>query len=181
VPYTLARVADQARAAGPDARFRSELRLTIRRARERLQMSQEEFARALGEFLGHPVSQSQISDWERGRFEPGASILLAVAEMADLSIDELRSAGPPALVERLERLEAEVERMADSSRPDAHVTIDPNAGFEERLAALERETGRMGALLAQMIQALDKAELWPTSEAPGATTKPSTAKGAGPQ
>jgi transcriptional regulator with XRE-family HTH domain len=137
----VARVADEARSVSGETRLRRELRVTIRRARERLKMSQEEFARALGDRLGSQISQSQISDWEGGRFEPRASVLLAIAELANLSIDELRGAGPPAIVDRIERLEAEVER----------------------LAALEHESERMGALLAQLIEALDHAGMWPVS------------------
>ncbi len=104
-------------------------------------MSQDELARALGDRLDSQISQSQISDWESGRFEPRASVLLAIADLANLSIDELRGAGPPAFVERMERLEREVERVAD----------------------LERESERMGALLAQLIEVLDHAGLWPDS------------------
>lgn len=125
----------------------------MRRARERLKMSQEEFARSLGEHLGHPVSQSQISDWERGRFEPGASVLFGIAEIANMSIDELRGAGPSALVERFERLEDEVGRLT---------ARDGEAGGDlaARLTSVEQEIARIGGLLAQMIGVLDHAGLW---------------------
>jgi transcriptional regulator with XRE-family HTH domain len=131
--------------AGED-RLRREFQAIIRRRRKQLQMSQEEFARALGERLGHAVSQSQISDWENGRFEPGVTVLLAMADMGDRSIDELRGGGPPAVIDRIDRIEDLVERLgwdADS---------DPPVGEELR---------RIGALLVQIIEALDEAGLWP--------------------
>ncbi len=133
----------------------------FRRARERLRMSQDEFARALGDRLGHPVSQSQISDWERGRFEPSASVLLAAAELADLSVDELRGAGPPSLVQRIERLEEEMDRIARRSAMADEPDLQVDGSMSERLAALETESTRVGALLAQVIGVLDRAGLLP--------------------
>ncbi len=136
--------------------------MVIRRARERLQMSQDEFARALGDRLGHPVSQSQISDWERGRFEPSASVLLAAAELADLSLDELRGAGPPSLVQRMERLEEEMDRIARHTAVGDEPDLQVDGSMPQRLAALETESTRVGALLAQVIGVLDRAGLLPT-------------------
>src|SRR5215472_16145264 len=106
-----AAVANEASSGSGEARLRRESQAVIRRAREHLGVSQGEFSRSLGEHLGHPVSQTQISDWERGRFEAGSTVLLAVAELTNRSIDELRSAGPPALVDRITRLEDRIERL----------------------------------------------------------------------
>lgn len=82
----------------------------IRRARERLGLSQKEFGSLLGKVLGRPVSQSQISDWERGGREPVGSVLLAVAAVSGTTIDELAKdvggeSSPRQLVERVARVE----------------------------------------------------------------------------
>ena len=124
-----------------------------------MQLSQEDFAKALSGQLGHTVSQSQISDWERGRFEAGASVLLAISELAGVSIDELRGTGPSAVLDRLDRLEASLENL------NPGVTGSPDDDPEttaERLASLERESEKMGALLAKIIEVLDQAGQWPT-------------------
>jgi transcriptional regulator with XRE-family HTH domain len=154
-------VADEARPGGSEARFRGELRVVIRRARERLKMSQGEFARALGAHLGHPISQSQISDWERGRFEPAASVLLAVAEMAGMSVDELRGAGPPALIERLDRVEREVEVLLLTG-PAAEAEPGVDGTLVDRVASIEHELKTAGELMARMIKVFENAGLWPT-------------------
>jgi transcriptional regulator with XRE-family HTH domain len=152
-------MADEARTKGNEPRLKKELRVAIRRARERLQLSQEDFAQALGRFLGHPVSQSQISDWERGRFEPSASVLLAVAELADLSVDELRGTGPRLWMDRLDRLEDQIERLTQEAD-------HPGPEFVGRLEALEAESQRIGELLAQIVGYLDVAGLWPAEATP---------------
>ncbi|HEX4213541.1 MAG TPA: DUF5919 domain-containing protein [Candidatus Dormibacteraeota bacterium] len=69
--------------------IKRDVRLAIRRARERRKLSQGELARGLGDVLGKQVSQSQVSDWERGRYEPGASVLVAVAEATRIPLPEL--------------------------------------------------------------------------------------------
>lgn len=68
--------------------LRREVGAAIRRARKRLGLNQEEFGRRLGEVLGRPVSQSQISGWERGGREPHGSVLLAVATVLGVTLDE---------------------------------------------------------------------------------------------
>ena len=130
---------DGRRTRGNESRLKGELRVAIRRARERLQLNQEDFAKELGEFLGHPVSQSQISDWERGRFEPSASVLLAVAELADVSLDQLRGTGPNVLLDRLEHLEGQIDRLSQQVEEDSEHT---------------------GKLLAEIIEVLGQAGLW---------------------
>ena len=157
MPYTCAGVTAEAGPGRTDARLRSELRLVIRRARERMKLSQEELAKLLG------TSQSQVSDWERGRNEPGASVLLAVAELANTSIDELRTGGPATVLRRLERLEDEVEQLVTGTSEDG-VQLEAD-DVTERLEAVEREVERIGALLAKLIQILDQAGLWPGQEA----------------
>lgn len=62
------------------------MRLAIRRARDENQMGQKEFAHALTEILGRPVSRSQVSEWESGAREPRARVLLAAAIVAGLSV-----------------------------------------------------------------------------------------------
>ncbi len=156
-------------AAGHQAsapRLRMELRVVIRRARERLQLSQADFAAALGKHLGHPISQSQISDWERGRFEPGAGVLLAIAELADVSIDELRIAGPPAILRRIEHLEDEVDRLGRAESPDDESARAEDRGSPmARITAIEEEIERIGGLLARMIEVMDKEGFWPSADA----------------
>jgi transcriptional regulator with XRE-family HTH domain len=162
-------VEDEAQARTSETRLRRELRVVMRRARDRMHLSQEGFARALSSQLGHNVSQSQISDWERGRFEAGASVLLAIGELTGVSIDELRGASSSAVLDRLDRLEADLEELnrgVTSSPQDGHETT------EERLASLEREWERMGSLLAKIIEVLDEAGQWPTDQTgPQATTE----------
>ncbi len=97
--YTLGEMAE----AEP---FRGEVRMIMRKARERLGMSQNEFARALSQVLGHPVKQSRLSEWESGRVEPMSSVLLAVADLGGGSLDILRSRG--SLGDRLDHLEDEL-------------------------------------------------------------------------
>lgn len=123
-------------------------------------MSQEDFARALGSYLNRPVSQSQISDWERGRFEPGAAVLLALAEMTNLSVDELRGLGAGPMAERVARLEELVDHLTLGRGREPAEAAD-----EDRVARLERESERLGGLLAQMLKALDQAGLWPADAA----------------
>jgi len=137
-------VADAARSSASGPRLRRELRVVIRRARERLKASQAEFAKILGDHLGHPVSQSQISDWERGRFEPSAGVLLAIAEVANLSIDELRTAGPPAILRRIEHLEDEVDRLVRSQEGGGGRVADDSEDVTERLTAALTGTAPWG-------------------------------------
>jgi transcriptional regulator with XRE-family HTH domain len=133
--------------------------VAIRRARERMELSQDDFAQALGDFLGHPISQSQVSDWERGRFEPSAGVILAVAELADISVDQLRGTGPSLWMDRLERLEDQVDRLTQKAD-------HPGGEFAGRLEALEKESKKVGGLLAQIIGSLDDAGLWPSGASP---------------
>ncbi len=156
-------MADGPRTKGNEPRLKRELRVAIRRARERLQLSQDDFAKALGDFLSHPISQSQVSDWERGRFEPSASVLLAVAEIADVSVDQLRGTGPSLLMDRLERLEDQVDRLTQDM-------VQPGSEFAGRLEALGKESKKVGGLLAQIVASLDRAGLLP-SEAPLSETQ----------
>ncbi len=142
-------MADEAGSTSPENRLRQESRFVIRRARDRLKMSQDEFARELSKFLRRPMSQSQISDWERGRFEPSASILLAVAEMAGLSVDELRATGPASMIERLEHLENEIDRLI---RPEGEA-----ADVQELKAQVQELRQQHGAFYAEVVQAFTRA------------------------
>jgi transcriptional regulator with XRE-family HTH domain len=142
-------------------------------------MSQGEFARALGAHLGHPISQSQISDWERGRFEPAASVLLAVAEMAGMSVDELRGAGPTALVERLDRLEREVELLVLTGPTGAEAEPEVDETLVDRVARIEHELVTTGKLMARIVKVLDEAGLWPEEASGDVESSPDTARGRG--
>ncbi len=110
--------------------------MIIRKARERLGVSQTEFARALSQVLGHPVKQSRLSEWESGRTEPMSSVLLAVAELGGGSLDVLRLRG--SLGERLDHIEDEV---ADTRRLLAE--------HEREIADLRVAVGKVGAAVAK--------------------------------
>jgi transcriptional regulator with XRE-family HTH domain len=94
-----------------DDLLRRKVRVLLRKARERRGMSQLLFPKGLGPTLGHPISPSQISDWERGRREPGATVLLAAADLAGGSIDSLRSTGTSTPAERLAEVEERIESL----------------------------------------------------------------------
>jgi transcriptional regulator with XRE-family HTH domain len=122
-------------------------------------MSQDEFAKALGHFLGRPISPSHVADWERGVVEPTASALLAAAELTGLSVDELRGAAPAAVVARLERLEAEVDRLTHLEGRvekllacvDGRARYVPAAGGPVRSRdELEREIGQLEAEITEI-------------------------------
>lgn len=75
-------------------------------------MTQAEFASALGAETGSRPSSTQISDWETGRAQPLAHILIAAAQVARVSIDQLVGmADPDRLYKELELLRARVERL----------------------------------------------------------------------
>lgn len=117
-------------------------------------MSHDEFAEALGGFLGRPISLSHVADWERGAVEPSASVLLAAAELTGLPVDELCGSAPAAVVARLERLEAEVDRLTRLegrvdellARVDGRARYVPAAGGPVRsLDELDRAIGQLEA------------------------------------
>jgi transcriptional regulator with XRE-family HTH domain len=152
-------VAEEAPTGSSEVRFRRELSLALRHARERLRMSQDEFAKTLGHFLGRPISSSYVADWEHGVVEPTASALLAAAELTGLSVDELRGAAPAAVVARLERLEVEVERLThlearvekllarvEGPTPYVPAAGGPMWGRDE----LEREIGQLEADITEI-------------------------------
>jgi transcriptional regulator with XRE-family HTH domain len=92
---------------------KQDVRLALRRARERLRFDQAQFAEALGQQLGRPIPRTQISDWERGRHEPGATVLIAAAELAGTSIDELLAGSGGPLTQRLDRLDNAVQDLKE--------------------------------------------------------------------
>lgn len=57
--------------------------LTIKRERERLGLTQRQFAKMLD------VSQSTVASWESGRTEPNLDILLKISSVFDVSINDL--------------------------------------------------------------------------------------------
>lgn len=64
--------------------------LNIREIRERLAMSQEEFAKAVS------VSQSAVSQWEQGMTHPGFRAVMAIAKLTGLTVEELANEGRSA-------------------------------------------------------------------------------------
>ena len=123
--------------------------MIIRKARERSRMSQSDFGAALGRLLGHAVTGSQVSDWERGRFPPSGNVLLAAAELGGGSVDELRASESGTVGQRIEALEAEIAHLVESVS-DLRETTDKLQSVETRLAELELEVGRLqGARVAE--------------------------------
>ena len=62
----------------------------LRRARDLVQMNQEEFGKALGRRLGvAPYGQSAVSDWETGNRQVPAAALVAAAQVARVDLSEL--------------------------------------------------------------------------------------------
>mgnify|MGYP002627567058 CR=1 FL=1 len=57
----------------------------LKRCRERMKMSQCELAMLLG------LTQTTVSNYERGLREPSIEILLRIAQVLDTSVDELLS------------------------------------------------------------------------------------------
>jgi len=102
----------------------------------------------LGRHLGRAIPRSQISDWERGRHEPGATILIAAAELAGRSVDELLTGSSGPLAKRVDRLEDAVEEireelarlkvLADWVRQVADTPPDQLSATSDRLDRLER-------------------------------------------
>ena len=56
---------------------------TIKEARSALGMTQEEFAAALG------VTQGTVSQWEIGRTHPSFGLLPKIADVLQITLDEL--------------------------------------------------------------------------------------------
>lgn len=72
------------------------------------------FAAKLNALTGRRTSASQISEYESGRVVLPAGLLVAAAELVDMTVDQLISEGDPGaqyqmlqeLLERVERLES---------------------------------------------------------------------------
>ena len=69
---------------------RSEKVLNIRELRERLGMTQIEFAKAVS------VSQGAVSQWELGLTHPGFRAVMAIAKLTGLTVEELAGEGRSA-------------------------------------------------------------------------------------
>lgn len=63
-------------------------------ARQKLRLSQAEFANRLSESAGRSIHSTQLSKWERGRFRPPYDVLVGAARLAGVSLDDLLEAGP---------------------------------------------------------------------------------------
>src|SRR5262249_15257022 len=90
---------------------------------------QAAFAARLSREIGIPVSASPLSNWETGRRTVPGPVLIEAAIVSGSSFDALlASVGEPAADEWAERL-----------------------GFPERVAELERELEKHGAMLAALV------------------------------
>lgn len=128
--------------------LRREVGAAIRRARKRLGLNQEEFGRRLGEVLGRPISQSQISSWERGGREPHGSVLLAVATVLGATLSEwvLNELGkdepfPSRPIEQVGSAEWAGDRLDEAAGPEGgqhRITL-----LEARLKQLEASAIRL--------------------------------------
>jgi transcriptional regulator with XRE-family HTH domain len=127
---------------------KDDVRFALRRAREHLRLDQGQFADALGKYLGRAIPRSQISDWERGRHEPGATILVAAAELSGRSVDELLTGSSGPLARRVDQLEDAIEEireelarlrvLADWARQMADIPPDQLSATSDRLDRLEQ-------------------------------------------
>lgn len=82
------------------------------RTREDKKITQPQFAKKLGDALGKTISPTQLSEWENGHVEPAASILVAAAAVAGVTVDLLLAeADPSAAVEVAQQLAIRVNRL----------------------------------------------------------------------
>ena len=106
----------------PDARIAASPQnaragLLLRRARTSAEMSQQDFASPLARRLGlGALSQSAVSDWERGNRQVPCAVVLAAAEVAHLNPGELFRA-EEAREERISRLTSELGSLIGTLTP----------------------------------------------------------------
>ena len=149
-------------------RLRREVRIMIRRAREKLQLSQGEFSVALGRAVGHPISQSQVSDWERGRREPSASVLLAVTSLSQQPLQAVHSEQSQGYAD----LEERAARMRREGVPESGADpADRIRELEENLSATMDVVARLQRIVASH-EARLPTELGEESEAPEDDVRP---------
>jgi transcriptional regulator with XRE-family HTH domain len=131
---------------------------------------QAAFVSRLGRELGISLSVGAYSNYENGRRTVPAAVLIEAARIAGRSIDDLLSeTGEPEMVEWVTVLGIS-QRMTEIERSLGLLTergVGGQAGNVSPAAnSVERELARQGALLAEVLAALDQAELWhPRSEA----------------
>jgi transcriptional regulator with XRE-family HTH domain len=90
----------------------------VRRAREEAEQSQGDFGRALARRLGLiALSQSAVSDWELGKRQVPAAVLIAAAEVARMRPAELFALDAKK-ESRAERLAREIEGLLGDLTPE---------------------------------------------------------------
>ena len=91
--------------------------ILVRRARTAADMPQGDFSKAVARRLGlAALSQSAMSDWERGVRQVPAAAILAAAEVARMDPAELFAAESKRVSET-ERLLRDIERVAGALTP----------------------------------------------------------------
>ena len=91
--------------------------LLLRRARTSTDMSQQDFTTPLAKRLGlGALSQSALSDWERGNRQVPCAVVLAAAEVAHVNPADLFKA-EEAREQRISRLTGELESLIGALTP----------------------------------------------------------------
>ncbi len=125
---------------------------------------QAAFVARLGRALGISLSVGAYSNYENGRRTVPAAVLIEAARIAGRSMDDLLSeTGQPEIEEWVAALGmsqriTEIERGL--SRLNDRLGGDHAEGLGPASHQMQRELERQGALLAEMLSALDKADLW---------------------
>jgi len=153
------------------------------------QSKQAAFVARLERELGISLSVGAYSNYENGRRTVPAAVLIEGARIAGRSVDDLLSeAGQPEMAEwvgalgmsqrigEIERALGELrDRLADEQGHES--ASAPHQVQRSSLAAVRREVERQGELLADVLSALDRAEL--LDPADSAATRSSKAEGQG--
>lgn len=130
--------------------YRAELQAMIRKARERLGLTQIEFAQAISEATGQLVDQSRVSRWEAGQGEPPGSAILAIADLCRVPVDVFRSRG--TVGDRIDQLENEIaglralEAGFAEAQAQAQTAIHRIDALEQAVSELERQLAGTSAM-----------------------------------
>lgn len=114
-------------------------------------MDQAQFAEALGRNLDRTIPRTQISDWERGRHEPGATVLIAAAELAGTSVDELLAGGGGPVTARLDALDDALQDLRDDLLGRLR-SLEERLGVRNEKDDLETLKHDVGVLQAQVLE-----------------------------
>jgi transcriptional regulator with XRE-family HTH domain len=94
----------------------------IAQAREQMGYNQSDLGRALERWLGRPIPQNTISDWEKGATMPRADVLVAMAKALNTPLN------------RLAGIEDNQDRIGDN----LHLETESTVRLMERLPETDR-------------------------------------------